>query len=192
MIEIHNLTKSFGEHLVFKNLNLQFKKQEIHCILGKSGCGKTTLLHILMGLTKADEGSISGLPHEMTAVFQENRLLDEFSAVQNIQLACSDHIEEQDIINALQEVGFTENIHIPTKQISGGMARRCAVVRAFIPESELIILDEPLSNLDQENQENVISFIKKYQKGRTIIAVMHDLEQAKSLTSNILYLSNYK
>ena len=97
-----------------------------------------------MGLLEADAGSISGMPDKMTAVFQENRLLEEFSAVENIQLACSNYVEEKDIINALKEVGFTEN-HIPANRISGGMATLCCC-QSLYSRTELIILDEPLTN----------------------------------------------
>ncbi len=187
-MEINNLTVKYESFVVLHDFSSSISDGEVTCILGESGIGKTTLLKVLMGLVQTESGELSGIPNKKAVVFQENRLLDEFSAVQNIQIANQNKLSEEEIINALREIGMTENINKPVSSLSGGMARRCAIVRAMLSDAELILMDEPFQGLDPENANKVIDFIKKHHRQRTIVIVLHSLELARLLTNQVIYM----
>ncbi len=186
---IRNLTVKYDNFTALDNLSLTIPERRITCILGESGIGKTTLLKAIMGLVQPIRGELIGFPEKKAAVFQENRLFEEFSAVRNIQIAGRHKLSEQEILNALAEVNVVENIHEPVAKLSGGMARRCAIVRALTTDAELILMDEPFKGLDEQNLCKTMSYIKRSRGDRSMIIVLHSLEQAKALTDQIFFLS---
>lgn len=179
-VEIRNLCKRFGDTVVFQNFGLSFPLGHITVLMGSSGIGKTTLLNILMGLTRAESGNISGIPARKSAVFQEDRLIVDLSAVENVALCCSCH--RRVIIEHLQRLGLDEpHLHCPVRELSGGMARRTAVVRACLAPGDIIFMDEPFSGLDEGTARCLINYILDTRNGRTILAVVHDPVYAKRL-----------
>ena len=94
-IQVTNLCKSYGDKLVLNNISFTLAPAETVCIMGQSGQGKTTLLHILMGLASYDSGQISGIPFHKSAVFQENRLCESFSVLRNISMVCPKSVTQQ-------------------------------------------------------------------------------------------------
>lgn len=184
-IVISELSKSFGEHVVLKDFNAVFKAGELSCIMGVSGGGKTTLLNILLGLMRQDGGEINGLPKEISCVFQEDRLCEDFSAVTNVRIACDKNITAEEIESQLKDVGLGDSMYRTVRELSGGMKRRVAIVRALMAPGELIIMDEPFKGLDESTKLTVAEFVKKQLVGRTAIMVTHD-ESEVELMGGIL------
>lgn len=190
-IEVINLSKRFGDHQVLDNLNLTFKKGQINCIMGESGSGKTTLLNIIMGLIKADSGTIKGVSNKnLTAVFQEDRLIEHFNAYENIKLVSpkdiSTEFSKEKVEEELEKVNLSLEHDKVVRDYSGGMKRRLAIVRAFIPPSDLIILDEPFKGLDAKIKEKVMKYILEGKKERTIIMVTHNRDDVKWFNANLV------
>lgn len=187
-IKIENLNKSFGTHKVLDNFSYTFLDKKTTCIMGPSGSGKTTLANILLGLMKGDSGKITGLKNiKIAAVFQEDRLCEELDAIMNIRLVAP-KLSLSSIENAFLALDLFEYEGKPVLEFSGGMRRRVAIIRAMLATSELVILDEPFKGLDPELKSKVISYVKDSTLGKTVIAITHDLTEAKALTANVLEL----
>ncbi len=188
-IELKNIYKSYGENPVLKNFSYVFPEKEINCIMGPSGCGKTTLLQLIMGFEKADKGEILGVPYrELSAVFQEDRLCEDFTAYTNVAMVCERSVSKEEIIKNLQEVGLKEAINKPISKLSGGMKRRVAIVRAIMARSKLIIMDEPFKGLDEKTAALVIDYVKKRRGNTTIILVTHSIEEAELIQGKLLFM----
>ena len=141
--------------------------------VGPSGYGKTTLLRIIAGLEKPDAGSVEGVPEQIGFVFQEDRLCEDFSAVSNVRLVTGKNMPKEEIVR--------HSLDKPVREYSGGMKRRVAIVRAVCYPAELLILDEPFKGLDEKLRMEVISYIRKYAKGKTVLCVTHEPEDAERL-----------
>ena len=131
-IKISNFKKSYGDKQVFDGLNIEFAANEVNCVMGRSGCGKTTLINAIMGIDKDFEGTIEGVPAHLGVVFQENRLCEDFSVLSNIRMVCGADVTREDICNNLKQVDLGDNPDTPVKDLSGGMKRRVALVRALM------------------------------------------------------------
>lgn len=186
MIRLENINKSFGSKAVLCGFSANFEQGKRYCIMGTSGGGKTTLLNIILGLQKADSGSITGLPENISAVFQEDRLCEPYSAVANVQAVTGRSVPEEEIISLLNDLGLGGSERMPVCKLSGGMRRRVALARALLAKSELIILDEAFKGLDDATRERVISVLCEYSAGKTLILATHDLRDAQSLSAKVL------
>ena len=188
-IEIRNLCKSYDGRPVLSGLSHTFPEGRITCITGPSGCGKTTLLNLLMGLIPPDSGEIRGIPPgRMAVVFQEDRLIPHLSALSNIRHVLGRHVSETAILSALESVGLGGSAHRPVRELSGGMQRRTALVRALLSDSPLVIMDEPFKGLDAETRASVIGYTRKKLAGRTALIVTHDPSEAAMLNAGIFEL----
>ena len=187
-ILISELTKSFGNHKVLDMFSNTLKGGDVTCIMGPSGDGKTTLLHILMGLLPYEGGSIHGVPLLKSAVFQEDRLCENFSAVSNIRFACDKKVSDAQIISHLQSIGLKGSLSKPVREYSGGMKRRVALVRAVLAKSDILFLDEPFKGLDDQTKDIAIRYLKNNIKGRTVIMVTHDDEEVNALNARLIML----
>ena len=124
-IIVKNLSKSFDGKAVLSGLSFELPDRGVVAVEGRSGAGKTTLLNILLGLVPPDAGMIDGLAdRRATAVFQENRLLEHWSAMRNIRLVCPRSVTDADIREHLREVGLAGEEKTPVRALSGGMKRR--------------------------------------------------------------------
>lgn len=188
-IIVKNLCKSFGEKQVLDNINAVIRHGETTCLMGQSGVGKTTLLNIMMGFVTADSGEILNLPQLKSAVFQENRLCESFSVITNIRMA-NDSLTDGVIMQHLAAVGLEKEAKHKVSTLSGGMKRRVALVRAILAHKEILFLDEPFKGLDEETLNCVQNYLLENTKGLTVIMVTHQIEEAKALGAEILYLKN--
>ena len=187
-INIRNLTKKYGKKEIFKNFSLEIETGKVTALMGKSGFGKTTLIRILMGLEKYDEGKITGLENQkISTVFQEDRLCENLSAITNISIVC----EKETSIRELEKIGLKESQNKPVKTLSGGMKRRVAIIRCIMAKSDIIIFDEPLKGLDEITKKNVIRYLKEKIRGKTVIIVTHDIEEARQLDGTIVNLEKF-
>lgn len=204
-IQLENITKSYDNNKILSNINLTIYPHDFMIIYGESGCGKTTLLQIISGLSQADEGKIlynqspiSGdiqnyLSHHISYVFQDHKLLNEFNVRDNIMLGINLSAAEFDkewyelLCNELKIT------HILDKQITNisiGQRQRVAIARALIKKPDVLFLDEPTGNLDKENTIYLFEFLKKIHKlyDLTIVMVTHETS-LKKYGNRIIYIS---
>ncbi len=162
------ITKHYGEKCVLDHVKTEIAKGKVNFISGPSGAGKTTLSRILMGLEK-NEGESARLPGKISAVFQEDRLIESFTAKENIKLVSEKSDDE--IRELLFLLGLPENQCV--REFSGGMKRRSAIARALLADYDVIILDEPFTGLDEGTLESVMETVKRYTAGKTVILITH-------------------
>jgi len=189
-ISLIDVSLSFGAVGVFSGFSASFPKGSRTCVTGPSGCGKTSLLRMVLGLLAPDGGRVS-VPKgwKASAVFQEDRLLAGFHGVYNVRLVCPKGISDRAIEDALYQVGIPrESWYLPVRQLSGGMARRTAIVRAVLAEGELLVMDEPFKGLDPVNREKTVNFVMENLRGRTLIAATHEPQDVELLRAELLRL----
>ena len=182
MIKIDELNKSFGDTAVFKEFSAEFEDGSVTCIMGSSGIGKTTLLRILMGLEDYDSGCITGLENKtMAAVFQEDRLCENLTVSANIRMTGGKDekgVSEQEVVKYLEIIGMKDMAGKQISELSGGMKRRVAILRAVLADRDIVFFDEPLKGLDQETEKKVMETIVPLLSGKTVLWVTHREDEA--------------
>lgn len=202
MIEINNISKSFGNLQVLKNIDLTINKGEVVSIIGPSGAGKTTLLQIIGTLSRPDSGEIiingekvlSLKETELSAfrnkhigfVFQFHQLLPEFSALENVCIPAliahqPQKTAEEKAKKLLEYLGIADRASHRPNELSGGEKQRVAVARALINQPDIILADEPSGSLDSKNKGELykLLFDLRDNMGQTIAIVTHDQDLAK-------------
>ncbi len=194
-IDLRNVCFSYNKRAdtgVINDLSLHIPAGDRVCIMAPSGTGKTTLLNLITGGLKPDSGSISfegdtGEGVSISMVFQEDRLCNEYTAAYNIALGLKRGYRKTDLIHYhLEQVGMDESIFADVKELSGGMKRRVAIVRAVMSPSRVLILDEPFASLDEELKDRTAEYIIENLNGRTLVVVSHDEKDAERLNARIL------
>lgn len=175
-ISLQNITVSYDGKSVFENYSCDFTKR-ICAVMGKSGCGKTTLLNVIAGLKKTDDGILTGTQDKRIAcVFNEPRLLPWYSVRKNILLCCKDPQKLDDILQLTECSDFADKF--PT-ELSAGMAQRASIARALAFEGDILLMDEPFKALDSTLKETMIKRCLGYFKGEHLIFVTHDADEAE-------------
>lgn len=176
-IILNSICKSYAGKEVIRDLSFTFEEGKPVVIEGVSGIGKTTLLRIIMGLEKQDSGKVlfEEVQQEkvrFAPVFQEIRLIESLDAVSNVKLAAhgvsAERIEEE-----LKSLIPEDELHKKVCDLSGGTRRRVEIVRAVMSPSDVLIMDEPLTGLDDDNAEKTVSYIMDNIGGRLFIAASH-------------------
>ena len=215
MLEIKNISKTYvtGE-LVQKALDhvsLSFRDNEFVAILGQSGSGKTTMLNIIGGLDRYDEGDLiinnistkkykdrdwdSYRNHSIGFVFQSYNLISHQSILSNVELALtlsgiSKSVRRQKAKEALEKVGLKEHMHKKPNQLSGGQMQRVAIARALINDPDILLADEPTGALDSKTSIQVMELLKEVAKEKLVIMVTHNPELAESYATRIVSLKD--
>lgn len=184
-IRLDGVTKRFGDNTVLENYSRTFPAGETTVIMGASGCGKTTLLMLVSGLLPPDSGRIASTPDAVySAVFQEDRLCENLTAAANIRLVTGGGRSSGEIAEALTAVGLPDCADKPVRELSGGMKRRVALVRALLADSSVLLLDEPFKGLDKATREQVVGWCRQRMKGKTAILVTHDEADHEAFTGS--------
>ncbi len=190
-IIVENLSKRFGKHLIIDNLSFKIAENDTVALFAPSGSGKTTLLTILANLDKNYTGSIS-VKKSYSLVFQEARLFPYKSAYENIVYplklnnieideSVSDNIEKW-----LEICDLHDFANYYPYQLSGGMKAKIALIRAFILNPSVILLDEPFKSIDVQSKNKIIKFIKEKYKNITILLVTHNIDELPLISSTVL------
>lgn len=185
-IVIENLTKSYGDKLALPPFSCTLREGEIVCLLGQSGCGKTTLLRLLLGFEAPTGGRVTGLPDKISAVFQEDRLCPSFSAVTNVSLALGRQVSREKIIVLLKELGLGDALTKPVRQLSGGMQRRVAIARSILYPADLYLMDEPFKGLDEDTRKTVMDTVLARTRGKILLVITHEAEEAAYLGGRVV------
>ncbi len=188
-IEARSITKSFGNKNVLNDFSHIFESGTVTAVMGPSGCGKSTLLSILMGVLNADSGKIlHEKPLKRSAVFQENRLCENLTSSANIRLVTGKRLSSADIHKELAAVALADCADKPVRELSGGMKRRVALLRALLCDYDVLFLDEPFKGLDDDTKRIVMDYTKAKTAGKTVIMVTHDIAECNVLADNIVTL----
>ena len=189
-------TQDKSSKQVIKAFNLTLNKDEFVCLVGSSGCGKTTLLNILAGLDVHFSGAITltGQQHapKVGYVFQNPRLLPWRSVQENIALAATNATPES-IDELLDSMGMTAEKNSYPEHLSLGMSRRVSIIRAFATQPDLLLMDEPLVSLDPPSARQVRQLLLNLwqQRPHKILYVTHDLREAISLADRLIFLDSH-
>ncbi len=170
-MKLDNVSKSFAGRRVLNNLTYEFGKG-ITAITGPSGVGKSTLTGIMAGLIKPDAGYVLRGEGKMSIVFQEDRLIENLTAIQNLCFAAGKSALD-DARGLLCALGLEDDLDRPVSKFSGGMKRRVAIARALAVKPDLLIMDEPFRGLDEAARANAAQLICN-RDIHTIIFVTHD------------------
>jgi phospholipid/cholesterol/gamma-HCH transport system ATP-binding protein len=212
VIEIKHLKKSFGNNSVLKDINLTIPKGQNLVVLGKSGTGKSVLIKCIISLIEPDEGSITVLGEDVTALdekqlndlrkkigflFQSAALYDSMVVRENLEFPLRDikkmKQEEIDkkVTEALENVGLIDAIDKMPSELSGGMRKRVGLARALILNPEIMLYDEPTTGLDPITSKEISKLILEVQKkyNTSSIIITHDIECAR-ITSNRVMIIN--
>ena len=180
-ININAVSVRFGDKTVLDGFSAVFPAGSRTCLMGASGCGKTTLLNVLLGFIKPDGGTVSGVPDKTACVFQEDRLCEDFTALANVRLVCAGNTPRESAAECLTALGLGDSLYRPVRELSGGMKRRVAIARALCAESELLLLDEAFKELDGDTRDAAIRFARDRSAGKTLISVTHSSDEAALL-----------
>ena len=169
-LRLNELTKIFDDKKVVDAVTAEYYPGEVYYFESPSGSGKTTLFRLIAGLEQPDNGSVEGNVTSIGYLFQEDRLCEEYSAVKNVELVTGSEFEAGE---ALKELLDAEDIEKPCKELSGGMKRRVALVRAMVSGADVILLDEPYNGLDEENRARVTDYLEAQGKNSIVLIATH-------------------
>ena len=185
MIKLSGITKKYGDKSIFEDFSFTAEDGKITVVLGESGAGKTTLLNVIAQITDFS-GEVSGA-EKVSMVFQRDRLVPHLTVEDNVRFVNSD----APVSDLLSEVGLSGAEKLYPKDLSAGMARRVAIVRAFSYDAPVVLMDEPLVNLDLSLKYSLVNKIKELREryGKTVVLVTHDVSEAVMLADKITVLS---
>ena len=177
-IVLDAVDKSYGDDKILQSFSLEIPSGKRLAVSGKSGAGKTTLTRLILGLEKPTTGEIVTQNASFSAVFQEDRLLGELSAVANIKIATGNDGSE-----ILRNFGFTDDLmHKKASDLSGGEKRRVAIARALLKPASVYIFDEPFKGIDNQTLDGaVIPKVNEITSGKTVILVTHSQDEANAV-----------
>lgn len=203
-VEVKNLTKKFGDLLVLDKISFDVEDGEFLCIVGPTGCGKTTFLNSLTKIYDINEGSIQIdgedvdlRKHSLAYIMQEYSTMSWLNVRQNVAFGLEiKKLSKQEIAKkteaALEMVGLTKFADYYPNQLSASMMQRVAIARAFAVEPDLLLMDEPYGQLDLELrfklEDELLNLWRKL--GTTVIFITHNIEEAVYLSERILVLTN--
>lgn len=205
-LSLKNISKKYKDKEILKNISFDIKEGELVCILGPSGCGKTTLLNIIGGFVSDFSGdvllsneNINNIPpekREIATVFQSYGLFTHKNVIDNVSyglklLKIDKNTREKRAKEMLEKVGLAGYEKKKIKELSGGEQQRVAIARSMVLNPKLLLLDEPLSNLDVHLRDVMRKEIKRIQKqfGVTMIIVTHDQEDAFKLADRVIVIN---
>lgn len=184
MIELNNISFSYGEAEVLKNLSLKVRDGECVCIKGESGCGKTTALRLIAGLEVPTSGTVTA-DGDVSVVFQEDRLIEGLSLKRNLSLVTKD---TEKLSRLISKAGLSDFAGKRISSFSGGMKRRAAIIRAIAFGGDALLLDEPFNGLDSENKRNMAELINEnyLDRNKPVLLISHIEDDSLLLNARVV------
>lgn len=198
LLNMKGVSKAFGETVILSGVDLSLWEGEIVSLIGPSGCGKSSLLRIVAGLDREYTGQVqiggaalTGPSPDVGVVFQEPRLFPWLNVRRNIAFALKER-DDARVAALAAQVGLEHALDRLPKELSGGMAQRCAIARALITRPRLLLMDEPFSALDaftrMHLQDLILSIWQQYRT--SILLVTHDIDEAVYLSDRVVVMSD--
>ncbi len=204
-IKVENIVFSYDKDLVLENINMEIEAGDFVCLLGQSGCGKSTFLRLMAGLSEPDSGTIlvgnkplHGASLDRGVVFQDYSLFPWLTTGKNILLSLQQKFKEENkkelknrALYYLKKVGLDESTFDKyPNELSGGMRQRCAICRSFALDPPILLMDEPFGALDAVTRAKLQDMIldlwrKDNERRKTILFVTHDVDEALFLATKI-------
>lgn len=181
LVSFQKVSLRLGEKEVLRDFSLDLQSKGIYGVIGPSGCGKTTLLNLIQGFLQPDGGEIALFSDRISAVFQENRLLPWYTVYQNIALAARRLVGREEVEALLRRLCMPGELDSLPGSLSGGMARRVALARALLSESDILLLDEPFKGVDMACKRQCEKTLQALSGGRLTLLVTHDPGEAAAL-----------
>ncbi|RZV65658.1 MAG: ATP-binding cassette domain-containing protein [Flavobacteriaceae bacterium] len=213
VLELKDLSKSFGDNHVLKGFNMKLYKGENLVIMGKSGSGKSVMIKCLIGLMEPDSGSITVMDNDIITMdrealdilradvgflFQGSALYDSMTVRENLEFPLRHHTKklgvkvetEERVVEALENVGLADAIDLMPAELSGGMKRRVALARTLILQPKIILYDEPTSGLDPITSKEILNLMKEIQVkyGTSALIITHDVDCARFISDRMILL----
>ena len=216
-LTLRSVTKSYDGQPVLSDLSLEFSFGTFYCLMAPSGNGKTTMFRLILGLERPDSGvilfgtsagdtgnndikassgmvsksdpcRIRGMRPLISAVFQENRLLEGYTAIENLRFALGKRYSSEALTAYLLRLLPEDALNKPVCEFSGGMKRRVTILRAILAPSEIILMDEPFTGLDADTRQLTIDMVKELCAGKLLIIATHSEDAAELLGAKIIHL----
>jgi len=211
MLELRNVHYAIGDQPILTDVSLQVGEQETLAILGASGSGKSTILKVILGLIRPDQGQVLLRDRDLTRVsyrelvdlrkrvgivFQEGALFDSLTVGENVGYYFLEHeglshaAVEPRVLAMLETVGLRHTVDMMPEELSGGMRRRVAIARALLYRPELILYDEPTTGLDPAAGESILELINRLKREHrvTSVVVTHDLDDAAAVAERLVVI----
>ena len=191
-LQICDLCKQFDGVPVLDHVSMELESGHIYCLTAPSGKGKTTLFRILMGLETADSGRLFMERVPIGAVFQEDRLCETFSAVDNVLMTSPSSMSRAEVRRELMELLPEEVLDRPAATLSGGQKRRVAIAGVVAMRPEVLILDEPTAGLDPKAHHDVLDMVQEVHRrtGNIIILVSHNMADIARVSDKIIVIDS--
>ena len=197
MIAIEHINKSFGAQQVLKDINLEIPAGQVLGLLGPNGAGKSTLMKILIGLWKADSGSIA-VPSRIGYLPENNPLYEEMYVTEYLQFMakmtqCPNKwymVNDQMVNDLIDRVGLTPEKHKHIRELSKGYRQRVGLAQALLGDPELLILDEPTTGLDPNQLVEIRALIRSLGKERTVILSTHIMQEVREMCDRVVILDH--
>jgi sulfonate transport system ATP-binding protein len=188
-VSVRGLRRAYGERTVIEGLDVEIAESEFVALVGKSGCGKTTLLRTLGGLDPIQRGTVE-VPAARSVVFQEPRLLPWRRVWRNVSIGLKRREGRARAVAALTEVGLSKHLDAWPLTLSGGEAQRVALARALVREPELLLLDEPFGALDALTRIQMHELVRELHRRHrpAVLLVTHDVDEALILADRVLVM----
>lgn len=213
MIRIRDLRKSFGNNHVLNGFNMELYEGENLVVMGKSGSGKSVMIKCLVGLMKADSGSVEVMGKDIASLdqeqldmlrsdigflFQGSALYDSMTVRENLEFPMRRHKHKLGnvgdttplVLEALENVGLAHTLDLMPEELSGGMKRRVALARTLILRPKIILYDEPTSGLDPITAKEIIQLMRSIQRkyGTSSLIITHDVDCARVISERMILL----
>ncbi|SHH15532.1 ABC transporter ATP-binding protein [Thermosipho atlanticus] len=190
MIEVKNLGKKFKNFWALKNLNFKLEDGEVLGVVGKNGCGKTTLLKLIAGILKPSSGKVITNLKVISYIPEKPILIPELSLEDNLKYFASlRKISKERIYEEIKYFELQVHMKKKTQELSKGLQQRLSMIIALLPDPDIILMDEPTSGLDAESKKLIVNRIRKLRESnKTVLYVTHDDEEIEKVCNKVLIL----
>ena len=192
MVQIAHINKSFGPQQVLKDVTLSIPEGQVLGLLGPNGAGKSTLMKILIGLWKADSGTVQ-VPERIGYLPENNPLYEEMYVTEYLQFMAkmtNDKCQMTNVDALIERVGLTPERHKHIRELSKGFRQRVGLAQALLGDPQLLILDEPTTGLDPNQLVEIRALIRELGKERTVILSTHIMQEVREMCDRVVILDH--